>query len=47
MAIETSSKRINDLSALLPAVNTSINEKLYDVQQEIVQLDRKVYVKIH
>ena len=35
-------QKIDNLSALLPAVNLSINEKLVDVQQEIVMLDRKV-----
>jgi len=47
LAIQTSSKRIDSLSALLPAVNASINEKLIDVQQEIVQLDRKVQMRIY
>ena len=43
LAIQIASKRIDDLFALLPAVNASMNEKLIYVQQEIVQLDRKVY----
>ncbi|KAL9953406.1 hypothetical protein ACROYT_G040820 [Oculina patagonica] len=38
LAIQKSSQRIDNLTALLPAVN----EKLIDVQQEIFQLDQKV-----
>ncbi|KAJ7381966.1 hypothetical protein OS493_037943 [Desmophyllum pertusum] len=42
LEIQKSTKRIDTLSALWPAVNASLNEKLIDVKQEIVQLDQKV-----